>query len=87
MVMINLGRVRFVCQVLILGTVAVIILNLSGRSFHILTPFFSRVYKVVHKVESVSRLTHLLLDTPHGGYPVVTKTDADYEVFSGLISR
>ncbi|XP_022809140.1 chloride channel protein A-like [Stylophora pistillata] len=42
---------------------------------------------VVHKVESVSRLTHLLLDTPHGGYPVVTKTDADHEVFSGLISR
>ena len=54
---------------------------------YILTPFFSRVYKVVHKVESVSRLTHLLLDTPHGGYPVVTKTDAAYEVFSGLISR
>ena len=67
MVMINLGRVRLVCQVLILGTVAVIFLNLSGRSFHILTPLFSRVYKVVHKVESVSRLTHLLLDTPHGG--------------------
>jgi len=42
---------------------------------------------VVHKVESVSRLTHLLLDTPHGGYPVVIKTDRDDEVFSGLISR
>lgn len=42
---------------------------------------------VVHKVESVSRLTHLLLDTPHGGYPVVIKTDRDDEVFCGLISR
>lgn len=72
-------------------------LNLRDRGSYLLEPkrsvlpypeaFFSRVYKVVHKVESVSRLTHLLLDTPHGGYPVVTKTDADYEVFSGLISR
>ena len=41
----------------------------------------------MHKIESVSRLSHLLLDTPHGGYPVVTKTDRDDEVFSGLISR
>ncbi|XP_020629537.1 chloride channel protein C-like [Orbicella faveolata] len=42
---------------------------------------------VVHKIESVERLTRMLLDTPHGGYPVVTKTDVGYEVFSGLISR
>ena len=41
----------------------------------------------MHKIESVSRLTHLLLDTPHGGYPVVTTTEKDDEVFSGLISR
>jgi len=42
---------------------------------------------VIHKIESVERLTHLVLDTPHGGYPVVTKTDKEDEVFSGLISR
>ncbi|XP_073241792.1 chloride channel protein C-like [Porites lutea] len=42
---------------------------------------------VVHKIESVSRLTQLLQDTPHGGYPVVVKTDREDEVFSGLISR
>ncbi|XP_074627638.1 chloride channel protein C-like [Acropora palmata] len=42
---------------------------------------------VVHKVESVYRLTHLLLDTPHGGYPVVIKTEIGDEVFFGLITR
>ncbi|XP_073241791.1 chloride channel protein D-like [Porites lutea] len=42
---------------------------------------------VVHKIESVSRLTQLLQDTRHCGYPVVVKTDRGDEVFSGLISR
>ncbi|KAM7450840.1 hypothetical protein ABFA07_001533 [Porites harrisoni] len=42
---------------------------------------------VVHKIESVSRLTQLLQDTRHCGYPVVVKTDREDEVFSGLISR
>ena len=45
------------------------------------------IFQVVHKVESVSRLTHLLQDTHHGGYPVVVKTDREDEVFLGLISR
>ena len=33
------------------------------------------------------RLTHLLLDTPHGGYAVVIKTEIGDEVFFGLITR
>jgi len=49
--------------------------------------FTCALFKVIHKIESVERLTHLVLDTPHGGYPVVTKTDKEDEVFSGLISR
>ena len=52
----------------------------------ILLPFFA-VSKVVHKVESVHRLTHLLRDTPHGGYPVVIRTEIGDEVFCGLITR
>jgi len=35
----------------------------------------------------VYRLTHLLLDTPHGGYAVVIKTEIGDEVFFGLITR
>ncbi|XP_031558101.1 chloride channel protein D-like isoform X2 [Actinia tenebrosa] len=42
---------------------------------------------VVNKVESVRHLSRLLLETPHGGYPVVQKDDYDGLVFVGMISR
>ncbi|KXJ16127.1 chloride channel protein D [Exaiptasia diaphana] len=42
---------------------------------------------VVHKVENVQRLARLLLETPHGGYPVVQKDENGVEVFAGMISR
>ncbi|XP_048583909.1 chloride channel protein D [Nematostella vectensis] len=42
---------------------------------------------VVHRVESITNLANLLLDNPHGGYPVVQQVESGVEVFVGMISR
>ncbi|XP_074645246.1 chloride channel protein D-like isoform X2 [Tubulanus polymorphus] len=41
----------------------------------------------LHLKEPVSRLAHLLLDTPHGGFPIVKKLRNGEVVFFGFITR
>ena len=42
---------------------------------------------VVHFRESVSHIAHLLLDTTHGGFPVVRENDEGKPIFYGFINR
>ncbi|XP_064641031.1 chloride channel protein C-like isoform X2 [Lineus longissimus] len=42
---------------------------------------------VLHVTEAVARLAHLLLDTPHGGFPVSKRCADGTEIFYGFINR
>ena len=43
--------------------------------------------ETIHQVESVQHLSRLLLETSHGGFPVVKKSSSGHVVFIGLITR
>lgn len=45
------------------------------------------IFQVLQLSESVQHLAQVLLETPHGGFPVVKKLRHGDEVFIGLITR